>query len=62
MTGYLIFPTEAIFSLNKMLGVTSAGIALLARGHQDSEEALVLFFLLISDGYTNYFSSASYDG
>ena len=29
---------------------------------QDSEEALVLFFFLISDGYTNYFSSASYDG
>ena len=43
-------------------GVTSAGTALLARGHQDSEKALILFFLLISAGNTNYFSSASYDG
>ena len=45
-----------------LLGVTSAGTALLARGHQDSEKALILFFLLISAGNTNYFSSDSYEG
>ena len=30
------------------------------RGLQDSDKALILFFLLITDGNTNFFSSASY--
>ena len=44
-----------------VLGATSARTALLARGLQDSEKALILFFLLISDGNTNSFSSANHN-
>ena len=31
------------------------------RGLQDSDKALILFFLLITDGNANFFSSASYN-
>ena len=31
------------------------------RGLQDSDKALILFFLLITDGNTNFFRSASYN-
>ena len=31
------------------------------RGLQDSDKALKLFFLLITDGNTNFFRSASYN-
>ena len=31
------------------------------RGLQDSDKALILFFLLITDGNANFFRSASYN-
>ena len=31
------------------------------KGLQDSDKALILFFLLITDGNTNFFRSASYN-